>query len=231
MFTEGKPAPLLPHPAAPPGVGCRSDLLYKGALQDNSRIVWRGMIHVDRDAQKTDGYQRNDNLMLSESARADSIPGLEIWPTTSCTHGATIGRVDDELIFYASTRGLTRKEAIRMIVAGFFQQVFDRITIPSVRDALGEAIGRRVRELLMVPTMRMYRFHPRLQSATIFPTGHAGLRGRQRFVACFTSRAVLGLGRLLHTRRRSAGEGKIGGIHRRLARGTVPSSTFATAGP
>ncbi len=105
------------------------------------------MIKVDREAQKTDGYQRNDNLMLSEHARADSIPGLEIEADdVRCTHGSTAGRVDDEQIFYCRCRGLTRKEAIRMIVAGFFQQVFDRITIESVREALGEAIGRRIRE-------------------------------------------------------------------------------------
>jgi Fe-S cluster assembly protein SufD len=146
-FTEGKQHlayHTLQHHEAP---RCRSDLLYKGALQDKSRIVWRGMIRVDRDAQKTDGYQRNDNLMLSEHARSDSIPGLEILADdVKCTHGSTTGRVDDEQIFYLGTRGLTRKEAARMIVAGFFQQVFDRITIESVRHALAEAIGRRVRE-------------------------------------------------------------------------------------
>lgn len=121
--------------------------MYKGALQDKSHLVWRGMIKVDRDAQKTDGYQRNDNLMLSEEARADSIPGLEIEADdVRCTHGATAGRVDDEQIFYSRCRGLTRNEAVRMIVAGFFQQVFDRITIDSVREALGHAIGRRIRE-------------------------------------------------------------------------------------
>jgi len=147
MFTEGKQHltyNTLQHHRAP---RCRSDLLYKGALQDRSRLVWRGMIKVDKDAQKTDGYQRNDNLMLSEHARADSIPGLEIQADdVRCTHGATAGRVDDEQVFYARCRGLTRKEAIRMIVAGFFQQVFDRIPIESVREALGEAIGRRIRE-------------------------------------------------------------------------------------
>ncbi len=63
-----------------------------------------------------------------------------------CSHGATCGRVDDEQVFYAMARGLTRREAVRMIVAGFFQQVFDRITIPGVRNALGDAIRRRVRE-------------------------------------------------------------------------------------
>jgi len=147
MFTEGKQHlsyhTLQHHQAAE----CKSDLLYKGALQDKSHVVWRGMIRVDRDAQKTDGYQRNDNLILSDSVRVDSIPGLEILADdVKCTHGATSGRVDDEQVFYALSRGLTRKEAVRMIVAGFFQQVFDRITIPSVRDALGDAIRQRVRE-------------------------------------------------------------------------------------
>jgi len=147
MFTEGKQHlsynTLQHHQQS----NCSSDLLYKGALQDKSRLVWRGMIKVDRDAQKTDGYQRDDNLLLSNDARADSIPGLEIEADdVKCSHGATVGRVDDEQIFYANSRGLTRKEATRMIVAGFFQQVFDRITIESVRDALGDAIRRRVRE-------------------------------------------------------------------------------------
>jgi Fe-S cluster assembly protein SufD len=148
MFTEGKQHLAYnthQHHQAP---YCKSDLLYKAALQDRSRTVWRGMIKVDRGAQRTDGYQRNDNLMLSRDARADSIPGLEIEADdVRCTHGSTSGRVDEMQLFYAMTRGFTRREAVRMIVAGFFQQVFDRITIESVRDALGEAIGRRVSDI------------------------------------------------------------------------------------
>jgi Fe-S cluster assembly protein SufD len=147
LFTEGKQHlnyNTLQHHKAP---SCNSDFLYKAALQDKSRTVWRGMIKVDPAAQRTDGYQRNDNLLLSGNARADSIPGLEIEADdVRCTHGATSGRVDEELIFYAQCRGFTRKEAIRAIVTGFFQQIFDRITIDSVRDALGHAIARRVRE-------------------------------------------------------------------------------------
>ena len=147
MFTEGRQHlayHTLQHHVSP---DCHSDFLYKGALQDQSRIVWRGMIKVDPKAQKTDGYQRNDNLLLSDVARSDSIPGLEIEADdVRCTHGSTSGRVDEELIFYARCRGYTRKEAIRMIVAGFFQQVFDRIPIESVREALGESIARRVRD-------------------------------------------------------------------------------------
>jgi Fe-S cluster assembly protein SufD len=147
MFTEGKQHlayNTLQHHVAPE---CRSDFLYKAALQDKSRTVWRGMIKVDPGAIKTDGYQRNDNLLLSANSRADSIPGLEIKADdVRCTHGSTSGRVDEELIFYACCRGFTRQEAIQMIVTGFFQQVYDRITIGSVRDALGRAIARRVRE-------------------------------------------------------------------------------------
>jgi Fe-S cluster assembly protein SufD len=147
MFTEQKQHisyQTLQHHQAP---SCRSDFLYKAALQDKSRTVWRGMIKVDDGAVKTDGYQRNDNLMLSRECRADSIPGLGIEADdVRCTHGSTSGKVDEELIFYCQARGLTRKEATRMIVSGFFQQVFDRITIESVRDALGSAISRRVRE-------------------------------------------------------------------------------------
>jgi Fe-S cluster assembly protein SufD len=147
LFTEGKQHlsyHTLQHHAA---ADCRSDFLYKSALQDKSRTVWRGMIKVDPQAVKTDGYQRNDNLLLSSTARADSIPGLEIQcDDVRCTHGSTTGKVDEELIFYAQSRGLTRKEATRLIVSGFFQQIFDRITIESVREALGQAILRRVRE-------------------------------------------------------------------------------------
>jgi Fe-S cluster assembly protein SufD len=147
MFTENKQHlsyHTLQRHMAP---NCRSDFLYKAALQDESRTVWRGMIKVDKGAQKTDGYQRNDNLLLSDLARADSIPGLEIEADdVRCTHGSTSGRIDEELIFYAQARGFTRQEAIQMIVTGFFQQVFDRITIESVREALGSAIRRRVRE-------------------------------------------------------------------------------------
>ena len=86
-------------------------------------------------------------LLLSNNARADSIPGLEIEADdVRCTHGSTTGKVDEEMMYYAQCRGFTRKEAMRLIVTGFFQQIFDRITIDSVRDALGLAIARRVRD-------------------------------------------------------------------------------------
>ena len=149
MFTEERQHQsyhTLQHHQKPHGT---SDLLYKCGLQDHSRIVWRGMIKVDTGAARTNGYQRNDNLILSHDARADSIPGLEIeHDDVICTHGSTTSRVDEEPIFYAQCRGLTRQEATRLIVTGFFQQVFDRITIESVRNALANAIAQRVRQYL-----------------------------------------------------------------------------------
>ena len=122
-----------------------SDLLYKGGLKDRSRIVWKGMIRVEKDAQRTDAYQKNDNLVLSDTARADSIPGLEIEANdVRCTHGATAGRVDDDMIFYLRSRGLRRDEAVRLIVEGFFANVYDRITLEPVQETLRQAVAAKL---------------------------------------------------------------------------------------
>ncbi len=123
----------------------RSDLLYKDVLRDKARCVWRGMIKVDKEAQQTDGYQRNDSLLLSSTARCDAIPGLEIEADdVRCTHGATAGRVDVEQVFYAMCRGLTEYEAMHMIVQGFFQIVTDRIPVELVRETLDKAVERKL---------------------------------------------------------------------------------------
>lgn len=123
----------------------RSDLLYKDVLRDRARVVWRGMIKVDPAAQKTDGYQRNDSLMLSESARCDAIPGLEIEADdVRCTHGATAGRVDVDQVFYLMCRGLSEYEAMHMIVKGFFQTVTDRIPVELVRETLDKAVEKKL---------------------------------------------------------------------------------------
>jgi Fe-S cluster assembly protein SufD len=123
----------------------RSDLLYKEVCRDKSRLVWRGMIRVDKAAQKTDGYQRNDALMLSADARADAIPGLEIEADdVRCTHGATAGRVDEEQVFYCMCRGLSRYEAMHIIVEGFFAEVYDRIPVELVRETLSQAVERKL---------------------------------------------------------------------------------------
>jgi Fe-S cluster assembly protein SufD len=122
-----------------------SDFAFKGALRDTARAVWRGMIRVEEGAQKTNAYQENRNLLLSKTAHADSIPGLEIMANdVRCTHGATLGQVDREQLFYLMTRGLTRSEAERLIVRGFFQDVLDRVELEPVRDALAAALEARI---------------------------------------------------------------------------------------
>jgi len=122
-----------------------SDFAFKGALRDNARTVWRGMIRVEEGAQKTNAYQENRNLLLSKTAHADSIPGLEILANdVRCTHGATLGQVDRELLFYLMTRGLNRAEAERVIVRGFFQDVLDRVELEPVREALAAALEARI---------------------------------------------------------------------------------------
>ncbi len=122
-----------------------SDFAFKGALRDEATVVWRGMIKVERDAQRTNAYQENRNLILSPRAHADSIPGLEIEANdVRCTHGATIGQVDREQLFYLMARGLSRAEAERLIVRGFFTDLLDRIELEPVREALGAALEARI---------------------------------------------------------------------------------------
>jgi Fe-S cluster assembly protein SufD len=122
-----------------------SDFAFKGALRDSARAVWRGMIRVEPEAQKTNAYQENRNLLLSNQAHADSIPGLEILANdVRCTHGATIGQVDREQLFYLMSRGLSRSEAERLIVRGFFTDILDRINLVPVREALSAVLEARI---------------------------------------------------------------------------------------
>ena len=122
-----------------------SDLLFKGALKDRSRSVWQGMIYVAPGAQKTDGYQANRNLTLSPKARADSIPGLEILADdVRCTHGATVGKIDPEQLFYLRSRGIPYSEAERLIVEGFFDPIMQRIPFEGVRGRFQDAIRKKM---------------------------------------------------------------------------------------
>jgi Fe-S cluster assembly protein SufD len=103
------------------------------------------MIRVERDAQKTNAYQENRNLLLSPDAQATPIPGLEIEANdVRCTHAATIGQIDRLQMFYLMSRGLSRLEAERLIVRGFFQDVLDRIELEPVREALADALEARI---------------------------------------------------------------------------------------
>ncbi|MBI5715147.1 MAG: SufD family Fe-S cluster assembly protein, partial [Chloroflexi bacterium] len=145
-----------------------SDLLFKGALRDQSRSVWQGMIYVAPGAQKTDGYQAsvwqgmiyvapgaqktdgyqaNRNLVLSKAARADSIPGLEIMADdVRCTHGATVGQLEEEHIFYLMSRGMPRSEAEKVLVDGFFDPIMQRIAFEGVITRLKKQILQKMNE-------------------------------------------------------------------------------------
>ena len=118
-----------------------SDLLFKGALKGKSRSVWQGMIYVAPNAQKTDGYQANRNLVLDDQARADSIPGLEILADdVRCTHGATVGKLELEPLFYLKSRGISQREAEQLVVEGFFDPIMQRIPFEGVRERFQQAI-------------------------------------------------------------------------------------------
>jgi Fe-S cluster assembly protein SufD len=128
---------------------CTSDLLYQGALLGKSRSVYEGTIRAWPGAQKTNAYQSNRNLLLSEKARADSLPRLEIAANDlRCTHGATISPVDDGQVFYLMSRGIPRADAVRLIVEGFFQPSLDRLpaTLEGLRGRLVEAIAEKLRD-------------------------------------------------------------------------------------
>jgi Fe-S cluster assembly protein SufD len=122
-----------------------SDLLIKCCLKDRARSVYQGLIQVAVGAQRTDAYQANRNLLLSDQARADSIPGLEILANdVRCTHGATLGFVEPEHLYYLMARGLPRLEAQRLIVEAFFEPVIERIPLETVRERLRGEIERKI---------------------------------------------------------------------------------------
>ena len=120
---------------------CMSDLLVKGALRDEAVSVYSGLIKIRKDAQHSDAYQANRSLILSPKAKADSIPKLEIEANdVRCTHGATMGQVDADQLFYLQSRGFSLEEAQNTLVHGFFQPVIDRIAMEQVRQQIHEAI-------------------------------------------------------------------------------------------
>ena len=122
-----------------------SDLLYKGALDGGSRSVFRGVIRVHTGAQKSDAYQTNRNLLLSDEARADSLPNLEIEADdVRCSHGATVGQLDAESRFYLMSRGLSREQAERLVVLGFLGEVLSRLPLGGVVEKVTNVIEEKL---------------------------------------------------------------------------------------
>jgi Fe-S cluster assembly protein SufD len=123
-----------------------SDLLYKGVLDDEAQSVFSGMIRVHQGAQNTDAYQANRNLLLSDRARAHSIPNLEIGANeVRCTHGATVGPVQPDELFYLLSRGLDPETAEAVIVMGFFEQVLREVKPTDLRLSVQRLLASKLK--------------------------------------------------------------------------------------
>ncbi|HXF71825.1 MAG TPA: Fe-S cluster assembly protein SufD [Actinomycetota bacterium] len=140
----------LDHRSLQDHVGSRtsSDLLYKGALKDRSRAVYTGTVVIEKGAHRCDAYQTNRNILLSERAKAHSVPNLEILTNdpTRCGHAASVGPVSEDELFYLTSRGIPRAEAERLIVSGFFREVLDRVDLEEIRQGLERAIEAELEE-------------------------------------------------------------------------------------
>jgi Fe-S cluster assembly protein SufD len=122
-----------------------SDLLFKGAAKDQARSVWQGMIKSLPNMQKIDGFQASRNLVLSEDARMDAIPGLEIEADdVRCTHAATFGTLEEQPVFYLMSRGIPRPDAELMVIEGFFEELLDRVPFERVRDRLRGGLEAKI---------------------------------------------------------------------------------------
>jgi Fe-S cluster assembly protein SufD len=119
----------------------RSDLLFKGAVEDEARSVYSGLVRLRHAAQKANAFQTNRNLVLTEGARAESIPNLEIEANdVRCSHASTVGPIDDDQRYYLESRGVEPEEAERLIVLGFFDDVFHRLPVGSLTEGLRRSV-------------------------------------------------------------------------------------------
>ena len=121
-----------------------SDLLFMGAVADRSHSVYSGLIRVHRGAVRSDARQTNHNLVLDEGAHADSVPNLDIEENdVTCSHGSTVGPVDEDQRYYLESRGVEPDQAERLIIAGFFEDIADQVPIASTRSMVGQALADR----------------------------------------------------------------------------------------
>src|SRR5207302_6451983 len=124
------------------GDATRSDLVIHDALRDRASANFTGLIRINKTAHQTESSQEQKNVLLSDRAKADSDPKLEILnnDVIRCTHGASVGPVDPESVFYLESRGLNRSTAEQLIVEGFFQSVLNKIELPAVQEAIWDVI-------------------------------------------------------------------------------------------
>ena len=124
---------------------CISHQLYKGILAGRAKAVFNGRIIVDQDAQKTDARQSNRNLLLSNNAVVNSNPQLEIFADdVRCTHGSTVGQIDEEAVFYLRSRGIGRDSAVQLLTLAFAGEILERIPVVEVRERLERVVVGRL---------------------------------------------------------------------------------------
>ena len=125
-----------------------SNLLFKGAVEDRARSVYSGLVHLRPEAQKATATQSNRNLVLTEGAGAESIPNLEIEADdVRCSHASAVGPIDEDQRYYLATRGVPPEEAERLIVLGFFEDVFERLPVAALVDPLRRAVHDKLGHL------------------------------------------------------------------------------------
>lgn len=140
---EGHVHILMEHQAP----HCRSMQFYKNVLRDSSRSSFEGKIYVHQPAQKTDAFQLNNNLLLSDAAQAFTKPNLEIFTDdVKASHGATMGQLDEEQMFYLRARGLDQKLAQNLLIRGFCSEIIDKITLKSINQEIGRAAAQYISE-------------------------------------------------------------------------------------
>ena len=136
---------------------CTSNQLYKGILDENATGVFNGKIHVWKDAQRTQAYQKNNNLLLSDTAKMNTRPQLEIYADdVKCSHGATVGQLDPDALFYLRSRGIPYKESLHLLTYAFAHAVLSEIKLESLRESVTDLVEKRLRgELLPCNNCKM----------------------------------------------------------------------------
>lgn len=122
-----------------------SDLLIKSVLYDSSRLNYDGLIKIEKQGQGSDAYQRNENLVMNENVRVDTKPELEILANSvRCTHGATVGKINKDQLFYLQSRGLSTKQAQKLIIEGFFESVIEKIKDHQLQKKVRDKINKKL---------------------------------------------------------------------------------------
>jgi Fe-S cluster assembly protein SufD len=126
------------------GKNTTSDVFLKGAVEDDAQSVFTGLLRIEKDATRTSTFETNRNLVLSENAKAQSVPNLEILCNdVICGHASSVGPLEREHLYYLQSRGLTRERAERLLIKGFFQEVIDRLPIEGLEAPVSEEVFRR----------------------------------------------------------------------------------------